>query len=271
MSSPHHAEGLPALEELGHDLLHTSPGRRAFALAMPFLCAALFAGFYGAGLWPLAVLAIGPLSFFTYGSTSHDLVHRNLGLPHFWNEVLLSATELLALRSGHAYRISHLHHHAAFPNDDDLEGLPARRSALGALAAGPTYLLRLWGWSWRRGHPVERRWIAGETLAVAGYLVTAIAVVRTHPGPLLYAGLVFFASWFFPLGLVKVQHDARGHGPLFQTRAFRGRVIPALLLQHTFHLEHHLYPAVPAQNWRELSRRLDPYLDKAGVHPIRIP
>jgi beta-carotene hydroxylase len=271
MTSPHHAEGLPALEELGHDLLRTSPGRRAFALAMPFVSAALFAGFAHAHLWPLAVLAIGPLSFFTYGSTSHDLVHRNFGLPHFWNELLLSATELLALRSGHAYRISHLHHHAAFPQDGDVEGLPARRTALGALAAGPTYLMKLWRWSWRCAHPVEKRWIAFETLAVAAYLATAIATFRSAPAPLLYAGLVFVASWFFPLGLVKIPHDPGGAGPLFQTRAFRGRLIPALLLQHTFHLEHHLYPSVPAHHWRELARRLEPFLEQAGVHPIRIP
>ncbi len=271
MASPHHAEGLPALEELGHDLLRTSPGRRTFALAMPFVCAGLFGGFAREGLWPLAVLAIGPLSFFTYGSTSHDLVHRNLGLPHFWNELLLSMTELLALRSGHAYRISHLHHHAAFPGDDDVEGLPARRSALGALAAGPTYLIRLWVWSWRHAHPVERRWIAFETLAVVAYLGLAIAVARSDPAPLLYAGLVFLASWFFPLGLVKVPHDPAGAGPLFLTRAFRGRLIPALLLQHTFHLEHHLYPQVPAHHWRELARRLDPWLARAGVHPVHIP
>ena len=44
---------------------------------------------------------------------------------------------------------------------------------------------------------------------------------------------------------MKIPHDPGGAGPLFQTRAFRGRLIPALLLQHTFHLEHHLYPSIP--------------------------
>ncbi len=42
------------------------------------------------------------LSFLTYASTSHDLVHRNLKLPGWLNEALLSAVELLAFRSGHA-------------------------------------------------------------------------------------------------------------------------------------------------------------------------
>jgi beta-carotene hydroxylase len=51
----------------------------------------------------------------------------------------------------------------------------------------------------------------------------------------------------------------------------RGRWLPALFLQHTYHLEHHLYPRVPAHNWLELSRRLDPHLDAAGVAVQRLP
>jgi beta-carotene hydroxylase len=43
------------------------------------------------------------------------------------------------------------------------------------------------------------------------------------------------------------------------------------LLHHLYHLEHHLYPRVPAHHWRELSARLDPYLDAADVPAIRIP
>ena len=34
------------------------------------------------------------LTFSTYGSTSHDLVHRSLGLPRAANEALLCVIEL---------------------------------------------------------------------------------------------------------------------------------------------------------------------------------
>ena len=43
-----------------------------------------------------------------------------------------------------------------------------------------------------------------------------------------------------------------------------------LALGHLYHLEHHLYPAVPHQNWPELARRLDPHLRRAGVRPVRL-
>lgn len=39
---PSSIHDLPSLEELGRDLLHVSPGRRALSLALPFALAALF-------------------------------------------------------------------------------------------------------------------------------------------------------------------------------------------------------------------------------------
>jgi beta-carotene hydroxylase len=48
-------------------------------------------------------------------------------------------------------------------------------------------------------------------------------------------------------------------------------VIPALFLELTYHLEHHLYPQVPSHNLPELSRRLEPVLRQAGVVPTWVP
>src|SRR5207248_5152209 len=111
-------------------------GQRLVALALPFACCGAYFGFATLGWWPAAILAVMALSFFTYGSTSHDLVHGSLGLPRAANEVLLCAIELLALRSGHAYRAAHLNHHARFPHPDDVEATAAGKSWLGALAEG---------------------------------------------------------------------------------------------------------------------------------------
>ena len=36
-----------------------------------------------------------------------------------------------------------------------------------------------------------------------------------------------------------------------------------------YHLEHHLYPAVPHHHWPALARRLDPYFDAAGIVPVK--
>jgi len=91
------------------------------------------------------------------------------------------------------------------------------------------------------------------------------ALSLTVPFLLMIAG-----SWIFPIITVLIPHDARGDGPLGQTRLFRGRVLSLLALEHLYHLEHHLYPQVPHQNWPVLARRLDPYFELAGVKPIKL-
>jgi hypothetical protein len=45
---------------------------------------------------------------------------------------------------------------------------------------------------------------------------------------------------------------------------------PALFLELTYHLEHHLYPQVPSHHLAQLARRLDPYFAHAGVRPRRV-
>src|ERR1700761_9055910 len=129
---------LPSLEELGLDLLRVPLWRRVISLLLPFILCAAFFVLAGSGRWLLALLCTVLLSFFTYGSVSHDLVHRTLGLPQWLNETLLCATELLAFRSGHAYRLSHLHHHAYFPAADDIEAAAAQMPAPLAILDGMT-------------------------------------------------------------------------------------------------------------------------------------
>src|SRR5690606_15964641 len=110
------------------------------------------------GHWALAVGALVALSFVTYGSTSHDLVHRTLGLGRTANDLLLSIYELVCLRSGHAYQLAHLHHHARFPHADDIEAEAAKMSLVGALLHGVVFQFRIFAWALRQ--PGGRRgWI----------------------------------------------------------------------------------------------------------------
>ena len=263
---------LPDLDTLGRDLLATSWPRRTFVLAAPLLSSALFVASATFGQPILCVVATGLVTFFTYGTASHDLVHRALGLSRGTNEILLSVIELLALRSGHVYRLVHLHHHRHLSDPTDIEGAAAHApSWWRAVLAGPAYMPRLWVWAWRHGNRRDRRWIAIESLIIVAFWGAALITYPATPAPAAYAVLVTMGAWAFPLLLVYLQHDPSGSTPLSATRAYRGRVIPALLLEHTYHLEHHLYPAVPGHRWRELSRRLDPYLNRAGVNVIRIP
>ena len=79
--------------------------------------------------------------------------------------------------------------------------------------------------------------------------------------------MMVMGSWVIPLITSYLPHDPTGEGELFQTRAFRGAVASVLALEHLYHLEHHLYPGVPHHHWPTLAKRLDPYLQSAGIRP----
>jgi C-3',4' desaturase CrtD len=268
MSSSDLPVALPDLAGLGLDLLTTTAKQRLLLLCRPFVCCGLYWVFAALGLWPCAVLMI-MLLFITIVAAAHDLVHQSLGLPHRCNEIMLSLIGMLVLESGHAYKASHLQHHRRFPHDDDPEGDPARMSFVRALLEGPIFLFRLWLWAWRRA-PRERGWLALE----AGWFLTVIAAGGalwfTMPALLIYAALTMMGSWVYPVATVHLPHNIRGRNALFQTYTLRGRLIPKVFLELTYHLEHHLYPAVPSHHYAELARRLEPSLKEAGVEPIRV-
>jgi beta-carotene hydroxylase len=256
---------LPLLNELGRDLLQVSRLPVYLSLLFPFALTLGFFSFSLVGWWLLALLCPVLLSFFTYASISHDLVHRTLGIPKALNEVLLCAIELLALRSGHAYRASHFHHHAKFPAEDDLEGAAASMSFLRALLDGITLQFRIWN------HAVngkaDRIWIRAEGVAIVVLIALSLIAIHWTVLPALYCGFVIAGSWIYPFMTSWVPHDAKGNSELTQTRLFRGRLVQLLAIEHLYHLEHHLYPQVPHHRWPDLAKRLDPHFAKLGITP----
>jgi beta-carotene hydroxylase len=257
----------PTLAELGADLLFVSSVHRWQTVLLPWMCVLTYVLLASTGYWLGAVLAVVGYTFYSYGSTSHDLVHGNLRLPPRLNQVLLSLTELLGLRSGHAYRAAHLHHHAHFPESDDVEAAAAHGSCLNALLSGPLHQLHVWCWAVRHA-PRNRGWIVGEGIACSVLAVAAVVAAPWTPIPVVYTVLVILGSWTFPLMTAYIPHEPAAHGTMQQTRRFRGRLADLLFRHHLYHLEHHLYPAVPHRNWARLAQRLDPYLDAADVKAI---
>ena len=125
--------GLPPIHQLDAGLLRVSAAQRAFIILRPFAAFAAYWIFAALTWWPAAALAVVVLMFLTYTSSSHDYVHRTLGLPRWLNELLLAVTELLCLRSGHSFRVTHLQHHRRFPAADDPEGYVAAQGFWQAL------------------------------------------------------------------------------------------------------------------------------------------
>lgn len=258
---------LPTLNELGRDLLSVSSARRVATLGLPFIAMTCYAVFAWLHWWPAAAVAVMALSFVTYGSTSHDLVHRTLGLSSRLNDRLLRLIELLSLRSGTAYRLTHLHHHHHLLADDDIEGACAHGSLWSAIASGPMSQWRLFHWAWLH-HPNARPQLLTDAAGIVVLIGLAIGVTAWTLIPLVYAALVVLGSWGFPLVTVYIPHDGQATHPLAQTRLFRGWLVQLVAFHHLYHLEHHLYPAVPHHHWRSLAGRLDAYFHARGVRPV---
>jgi beta-carotene hydroxylase len=258
----------PRLPQLGTDLLYLTPWQRARTIAWPFIACGAYWLFAANEHWVLATLSLVVLSFVTYGSTSHDLVHGNLGLKRLPNELLLSVIELIALRSGHAYQAAHLNHHAKFPHDD-IESEAASMSLIGAILEGFVFQFRIYAWALRTRQP-RRKWILAEGAGVVASILGAIAAWPWTIAPAVYVGLMVAGSWTIPLMTSYLPHDPHAADALHQTRLFRGPLVRCIAADHLYHLEHHLYPAVPHQNWPRLARRLDPWFAALGLQPVRI-
>jgi fatty acid desaturase len=256
----------PPLEELGLDLVASSRWRRRVALARPVaaLAGVVTAVAAGHAVWALAPLF---LVFVTVVSLMHDTVHGALGLRRRASDLTLFAAGAMLMVSGHAYRATHINHHRVFPGPDDPEGDAAHMSLARALVAGPLHVPRIWLWAFRRARR-GRAWLVAEALVPPA----AIAVGTLWLRPLLaYTVLAIVGGWLYPLLTVRLPHAHPGDEPLTQARTLRGRLVPPLLLEQTYHLEHHLYPRVPSHKLPELARRLDPFLRAAGIEPRRVP
>lgn len=226
-----------------------------------------FAAAAWAGWWWLTPMIVFGI-FVAVVTVTHDAVHETLGLSRRATDWALFAMGLVLLESGHAYRATHTRHHRFFPHPDDPEGYPAELSLVGAACYGPIFLPRLWWWSYRQGR--DRGWLLVEAAAPIAVLTAGALAWPYAQGLLVYAVMVIAGSWVYPLLTVYLPHHDYGDTPLTQTRTLRGRIIPAVFLELTYHLEHHLYPQVPSHHLAALARRLDGYLAANGVRPVRV-
>ncbi|MEP7286053.1 MAG: fatty acid desaturase [Chloroflexota bacterium] len=255
---------LPTLESLGTDLLVTTPSQRWIALTRPFFGLMVYAVVAYLGWWWLTPLVVF-LIFVAVVTVTHDVVHGTLGLSKRQTEWALFAMGIVLLESGHAYRTTHRQHHLTFPAENDPEGYPAKLTLLGAALYGPVFLWRLWWWAFQHNAGVQRLWLFVEIAIPPLTFISGVLLWSRTPAVLIYALLAIIGSWVYPLLTVYLPHKDYGDTPLTQTHTLRGRLIPALFLELTYHLEHHLYPQVPSHHLAELAYRLDPFFERVGV------
>jgi fatty acid desaturase len=204
----------------------------------------------------------------------HGNLFRNRTLDR-WASVILGAP---AFFSGTAYRVPHILHHRynrTEKDPDEFTNLTKNRSLLSivfyawGVIGMPTYLVHVPLNALRCGTPRERRDVLLE-YGLLGILYSGVVLVaiRWHALPAL------LHCWIIPAGIAAIFGNVRGWAehmmtekghPLTQTRTVKSTQLVSLLMCNlNYHLEHHLFPAMPWYNLPTLHRLLEDEYRKAG-------
>jgi fatty acid desaturase len=234
------------------DLVRLSPLETAHELALswPWLAISLYAA---AHRHPAVALAFSFMFFLTGLRQVHGAFHYSIGLSRRWTESTMFVLSVAMLGSMHAVQINHLRHHRHCLEDEDIEAMSAGMPVWKAIVTGPLFPWRLHRKALQVATRRQRRRIAAELCATALMFAAAAAgphwlqyhVLAMTVGHCLAS---FFAVW-------TVHHDCDKDGLFARTirGAVRGRITYAMF----YHVEHHLFPAVPTRHLSQLARRLD--------------
>lgn len=235
------------------DLVALRPHEVALNLGLsaPWLAASVWAA--QRDLYALSIPCSAAF-FLTALRQAHDTYHASIGLPRRWLDALMLLLSLGMLCSTHAIRHTHLTHHRQPLADGDDEGQWARQPAWQALLLGPLFSIRTHAQALRTGSAATRRWVVLELALIAAVwwaaVVTDQAWLRYHVLAMMGSNALvgFFAVW-------SVHHGCDADGVFARTerRWWANRLTVNLL----YHVEHHLYPAVPANHLHRLAARLD--------------
>lgn len=249
------------------DLTHLTKFEIIAELVMPvpWLLASLFVAYYG---WYGVALGFSFVFFLTGLRVVHGAYHYTLGIARAGCESVMVALSVLMLGSMHAIQINHLQHHKHCMDDEDIEAMSARMSAIHAILVGPLFPVLLHKNALKLARTRQLRWILIELALNATWITVVFGVLQI---PALQYHVIamavgqcltaFFAVW-------TVHHDCdRSH---YIARTLRGRILSIVTFDMFYHVEHHLFPQVPTRHLPQLAGRLDlaaPELQEKRVLP----
>lgn len=263
-------KNLPSLKEINSQLKPVSIIEKWAVIINPLSTIILYFILAWFHWYVLAFFSLCYLSFVTYGSCCHDLVHANFGMSRKTCNFWLSFIEALLLRSGTTYRVTHLNHHQFYPDfDKDPEGRASYYSFFRTLLEGPIFHPKLILWSLKNGNSETRLWIPIELLFIISFWILGILTIEQFPFLIIYQVTVTLGSWVIPLITSYLVHMPLNQESIRQTKIYRGLFFRIIALDHLYHLEHHLYPQIPHRRWSQLAKILNPHFQKKQLKAVR--
>jgi fatty acid desaturase len=200
---------------------------------------------------------LGTFAFFMLSlRVTHGVYHRSVGLSGVWNDWYMFLISALLGGSMHAIAVTHLYHHRHPLEPGDVEGEIAHHSFLAALWRSPIYPFRIHSAALKQGNARERAWIIAELL-IATLMQFLIWGVIESDALKLASISMWIANALVPMvGIWSVHVGCESHEH-WLARTSRWQWMNQVFAHMLFHLEHHLYPAVPARQLHVLAARLD--------------
>ena len=219
----------------------------------------------------LAAASLHGISLF-----AHEAVHGTLAPNHLANRILGAMCAIPVLQNCSAYRVLHLRHHRHLGEGGDPDHY-ANYTPRGwlifvmnwarLLIGYPVYITAIPVLGFRQGSGRDRLGIGLELMAT---LVVGVLAVACVPANHLWHG------WFVPMLFINTMVNIRGmsqhtllehaNDEVLGTRTILTTpLVRFFMCNENFHLEHHLYPAVPWYQLPQLHQALGPELRRRGA------
>ena len=258
------------------DLRSLTRGQVAYNVILPYPFL-LLSWWFASQSWYVLACGASYLFFAAAFRQAHDGYHHSLGTGKRTTTGILLLLSVLLMTSLHSIRATHMEHHRNPLGDNDIEGSLAKVSWWQAMLGGVTYRLGIYRQGLRLSSRRNQRIAYLEFGLIALVIVTALVlsvfsitvpVIAMLTQVLIYHLLTMMLA-NASVGIIAVwgvHHDCNET----IARTERNPLINLLTFNLLYHVEHHLFPAVPSNHLSQLAKRLDvaaPHLTKAHVLP----
>jgi len=199
-----------------------------------------------------------PASFYFFLAclrVSHNAFHYALGLSRPATDFVMLVLSIFMMGSMRAIQTTHMQHHRHCLTEKDVEGHVAKQRFWIAILKGPLFTIHLHIAALRISKPKQKFWIKFELLTNIVWLFCVWAwwdsvALQIHTLLMIFSHAVspFFTVW-------TVHHDCENKK--HTSRTLRAPWLSLLAFNMFYHLEHHLFPAVPTCHLPMLAKRLD--------------